>query len=397
MSHNNNVICSGDKIKCSSDALESFLQGLHIVPFLPQQRLFLPVNASVRRNTCISLKIPQCSSAFSQSLSHSSFQTMIMLLRMSCCKTQRTVDSTIPLSKGMAIALNMYSLQALALLFLVTFCLLFFKKVSSRSVDDRFQFQNPPRISMARSASRSPAKRSRSGSRSSSPRRKPNQDRTHRGADRGSRRSHSPNLRARSPGRRSASPRRRDSRSPPRGRRSPRRSRSREGHGERRGTYDERRRWDGDERREGRDGRDRRPSSRWEEDGRRMRESHGESDRHRQSDSRRMEGSSQREGGRGGGGGPRSFVPPPLYSIHKGKIVRIADFGCFVDLEDMGTNSKWGLVHVSQILQQKVLLINKCLSMPCQIFPILSVQMSTCIRWRRGIVPCTVLYCFLFA
>ena len=63
-------------------------------------------------------------------------------------------------------------------------------------------------------------------------------------------------------------------------------------------------------------------------------------------------------GGRGHGGGRnpgppqgppprRAFEPPSLFSIHKGKVVRVAEFGAFVETEAMG--SKWGLVHYSQV------------------------------------------------
>jgi len=33
-------------------------------------------------------------------------------------------------------------------------------------------------------------------------------------------------------------------------------------------------------------------------------------------------------------------------TIHKGKVVRVADFGAFVEMEGF---SKWGLVHVTQL------------------------------------------------
>ena len=35
-----------------------------------------------------------------------------------------------------------------------------------------------------------------------------------------------------------------------------------------------------------------------------------------------------------------------MYSIKKGKVVRVADFGAFVEIEGC---TKWGLVHVSQL------------------------------------------------
>ena len=37
---------------------------------------------------------------------------------------------------------------------------------------------------------------------------------------------------------------------------------------------------------------------------------------------------------------------PTVYSIHKGKCVRVADFGAFVELPGY---TKWGLVHVTQL------------------------------------------------
>ncbi len=192
------------------------------------------------------------------------------------------------------------------------------------------------------SGSPPPRRRSRSRSRSHSPKRKSDRDRSYRGGGSYQRRSRSPAHKGQSPGRRTGSPRRRDSRSPQRIRRSPNRSRSRDRNAER-GLP--RQRWDDEDR--GRGG-DRRQHSRWNEDRGRTRESNPESNRNRPSDSRPFERSSVREGG--GGAGPRTFIPPAIYSLHKGKVVRIADFGCFVDIEGAGNKSKWGLVHVSQML-----------------------------------------------
>ena len=78
-------------------------------------------------------------------------------------------------------------------------------------------------------------------------------------------------------------------------------------------------------------------------------------------DARRRDGSPGHPGGRGFGGGRnpgppqgppprRAFEPPSLFSIHKGKVVRVAEFGAFVETEAMG--SKWGLVHYSQVSTQ---------------------------------------------
>jgi len=41
---------------------------------------------------------------------------------------------------------------------------------------------------------------------------------------------------------------------------------------------------------------------------------------------------------------------PELYSIKKGKVVRVADFGAFVEMEGC---TKWGLVHVTQMTESK--------------------------------------------
>ncbi len=37
---------------------------------------------------------------------------------------------------------------------------------------------------------------------------------------------------------------------------------------------------------------------------------------------------------------------PDVHSIHKGKVVRVATYGCFVEMPGV---SKWGFVHVSQL------------------------------------------------
>jgi len=37
---------------------------------------------------------------------------------------------------------------------------------------------------------------------------------------------------------------------------------------------------------------------------------------------------------------------PDVHSIHKGKVVRVATYGCFVEMSGV---SKWGFVHVSQL------------------------------------------------
>ena len=51
---------------------------------------------------------------------------------------------------------------------------------------------------------------------------------------------------------------------------------------------------------------------------------------------------------RGGGRGP--FVPPPIYSVHRGIVKRVQDFGAFVEIGDLG--GKWGLVHWAQLINQ---------------------------------------------
>ncbi len=51
---------------------------------------------------------------------------------------------------------------------------------------------------------------------------------------------------------------------------------------------------------------------------------------------------------RGGGRGP--FVPPPIYSVHRGIVKRVQDFGAFVEISDLG--GKWGLVHWAQLINQ---------------------------------------------
>ncbi len=50
--------------------------------------------------------------------------------------------------------------------------------------------------------------------------------------------------------------------------------------------------------------------------------------------------------GRGGGGKP-AFEPPPLFSVQRGTVKRVTDFGAFVELNSY--RSRWGLVHYSQI------------------------------------------------
>jgi predicted RNA-binding protein with RPS1 domain len=37
---------------------------------------------------------------------------------------------------------------------------------------------------------------------------------------------------------------------------------------------------------------------------------------------------------------------PDVHSVHKGKVVRVETYGCFVEITGF---SKWGLVHVSQL------------------------------------------------
>jgi predicted RNA-binding protein with RPS1 domain len=50
---------------------------------------------------------------------------------------------------------------------------------------------------------------------------------------------------------------------------------------------------------------------------------------------------------RGGGGGNKSDQPPPVDSIERGEVVRIEDYGAFVQLERY--RGMRGLVHISQI------------------------------------------------
>ncbi len=55
---------------------------------------------------------------------------------------------------------------------------------------------------------------------------------------------------------------------------------------------------------------------------------------------------------RGGGRGP--FVPPPIFSVHRGVVKRVQDFGAFVEISELG--GKWGLVHWAQLINQVHLL-----------------------------------------
>jgi len=43
-----------------------------------------------------------------------------------------------------------------------------------------------------------------------------------------------------------------------------------------------------------------------------------------------------------------------VYGIYKGKVSRIMDFGCFVQIEMPNREKKEGLVHVSQIVARRV-------------------------------------------
>ncbi|KAG0465380.1 hypothetical protein HPP92_019544 [Vanilla planifolia] len=56
--------------------------------------------------------------------------------------------------------------------------------------------------------------------------------------------------------------------------------------------------------------------------------------------------------GRGHGYTGRTFDEPELYHVYKGKVSRLMDNGCFVDLVDF--RGKEGLVHVSQIANRRV-------------------------------------------
>jgi hypothetical protein len=54
-----------------------------------------------------------------------------------------------------------------------------------------------------------------------------------------------------------------------------------------------------------------------------------------------------------GGGRGAPFIPPPIFSVHRGVIKRVQDFGAFVEINDLG--GKWGLVHWGQLINQVLL------------------------------------------
>ncbi|KAJ9186248.1 hypothetical protein P3X46_001849 [Hevea brasiliensis] len=80
----------------------------------------------------------------------------------------------------------------------------------------------------------------------------------------------------------------------------------------------------------------------------------GRHDRHRRNGSEEND-YHDRDGGeseRDRRNGPNSSSEPELYKVYKGRVSRVMDSGCFVQLNDF--RSKEGLVHVSQIANRRV-------------------------------------------
>ena len=56
---------------------------------------------------------------------------------------------------------------------------------------------------------------------------------------------------------------------------------------------------------------------------------------------------------RGGVGGKSGqFTPPAIYSIHKGVVAKVLDFGAFVEIKFSESDKKQGLVHWTQLVNQ---------------------------------------------